>query len=88
MLDQVTVGGKLCSETVQAGSIHVYHALDELDLLEYLGHCLSIRRHLHGFQPLDSLQLMFADMEQIEHGILAGNTYVWSQNEPFSLVDN
>lgn len=88
MLDQVTVGGKLCSETVQAGSVHVYHTLYELDLLEYLRHCHSIRRHFHGFQPLDSPQLMFADREQRGHGILAGSTYVWSEKEPFSLVEN
>jgi hypothetical protein len=31
---------------------------------------------------------MFADREQIEHGILAGNTYVWSEKEPFSLMEN
>ena len=75
MLDEATVCGKLCSEPVQAGSVHVYHNLQKLDLLEYLRHWG--RRHFHSFQPLHSPQLMFADREQIEFGILAGNTFVW-----------
>lgn len=88
MLDQVAVGGKLCSKTVQARSVHVNHALCQLDLLEYLRHGHSIRRHLERFQPLYGPQLMFADRGQIEHEILVGNSDIWPEKEPFSSMEN